>query len=222
MIDTKRGRVLANELGKAPPIINVQDNGYVVRTQVAGTLKNVFMHLLRNSVDHGLETPEERLAQKKSAAGTIYLEMDVKDNMLRIKLSDDGRGLALARIRKIALEKGLINADKPLDDDNAASLILRPGFTTAQSVTEVSGRGVGMDAVLNFVKHEGGKIEIGFTDDKVGAEFRQFETVVYLPKVLSENVEGFHFHPLRRSDDILMEMGVDTSMETKITNSIAS
>lgn len=197
---------LANELGKVPPIINVQDNGYVVRTQVGGTLKNVFMHLLRNSLDHGLESPEERLEQNKPSAGTILLQIDVRDNMLQIKLSDDGRGLALARIRKTAIEKGLINSDEQLDDDEIANLIFRPAFSTAEKVTEVSGRGVGMDAVQNFLKCENGKIEICFSDDKTGADFRQFETVVYLPQAVSENVDGFDFHSQGGTEDTLVDI----------------
>ncbi len=200
---------LAQELGKVPPIINVQDNGYVIRTQVGGTLKNVFMHLLRNSMDHGLESPEERLEQNKPTAGTILLQMDVRDGKLQIKLGDDGRGLALARIRKTAIEKGLINSDEQLDDDEIANMIFRPGFSTAEKVTEVSGRGVGMDAVQNFVKSENGKIEINFNDDKVGADFRKFETIVYLPEALSENIEGFDFHPQGGTEETLVDIKFD-------------
>lgn len=200
---------LAKELGKVPPIINIQDNGYVIRSQVGGTLKNIFMHLLRNSMDHGLESPEERLEQNKPTAGTILLYMDAQDGKLRIKLSDDGRGLALARIRKTALEKGLINSDEQLDDHEIADLIFRPGFSTAERVTEVSGRGVGMDAVQNFVKGENGRIEINFNDDKVGADFRQFETIVYLPEAISENVEGFDFHPQGGNEETLVDIKFD-------------
>lgn len=200
---------LAKELGKVPPIINVQDNGYVVRTQIGGTLKNVFMHLLRNSMDHGLETPEERLEQNKPTAGMIQLQMDVRDDMLQIKLSDDGRGLALSGIRKMAIEKGLINSDEKLSDEEIAELIFRPGFSTAQKVTEVSGRGVGMDAVQNFVKRENGKINISFSDDKVGADFRQFETIVSLPAAVAESVEGFDFHPHGGTAETLVEIGFD-------------
>jgi two-component system chemotaxis sensor kinase CheA len=207
---------LAKELGKVPPIIDVQDNGYVVRTQVGGTLKNVFMHLLRNSMDHGLESPEERLEQNKPTAGTILLQVDVQDGMLQIKLSDDGRGLALARIRKIAIEKGLINSDEQLSDDEIADLIFRPGFSTAEKVTDVSGRGVGMDAVQNFVKRENGMIKLRFSDNKIGADFRQFETVVYLPGIYSENVDEFDFNrQAGGAGETLVEMGFGERNETK-------
>lgn len=184
---------LAKELHKVPPIIDIQDNGYVVRTQASGMIKNVFMHLIRNSIDHGLESPEERSALSKPVAGTIRLQLAVQDAMLQIKLADDGRGLALARIRKLAIEKGLINAEDQLSDEEIAMQIFRPGFSTAEKITEVSGRGVGMDAVQDFVKRENGKIEIRFTDDSVGADFRQFETVVCLPESFTENTSGFDF-----------------------------
>lgn len=180
---------LAMELGKVPPIIEIEDNGYVVHNQASGMLKNVFMHLIRNSIDHGLETPEERLAQAKPAAGTIRLQMAVVGGMQQIKLSDDGRGLALARIRKMAIERELIGVGDPLSDEDIANQIFRPGFSTAEKVTEVSGRGVGMDAVLNFLKREKGKVEIRFLDQAVGAEFRQFETVVSLPESFFAQVD---------------------------------
>ncbi len=184
---------LAKELHKVPPIINIEDNGYVVRTEASGLIKNVFMHLVRNSIDHGLETPEERLALNKPAAGQIKLKLSVEGGMLQIKLRDDGRGLALARIAKVAAEKELISTQERPSDEEIANLIFRPGFSTAEKTTEVSGRGVGMDAVQDFVKREKGKIEIRFTDDSAGADFRQFETVVCLPESFAENANDFDF-----------------------------
>ncbi|MEI8156662.1 MAG: HAMP domain-containing protein [Burkholderiales bacterium] len=181
---------LAAELGKAAPNIVVEDNGYVVRNQASGLLKNVFMHLMRNSMDHGLEAPDARAALHKPAAGTIRLRMNAGDGMMQIALSDDGRGLALARILRMAEEKGLLAAGAQVSDEEIAHQIFRAGFSTADKVTEVSGRGVGMDAVLDFVKRENGKIEIRFTDSAKGADFRQFETIVYLPDSFTEHVES--------------------------------
>ncbi|HEY8085527.1 MAG TPA: HAMP domain-containing protein, partial [Methylophilaceae bacterium] len=94
---------LANELGKLPPMIEIVDNGYVVVSQSASTLKNVFMHLMRNSIDHGLEIPAWRLEQDKPASGKITLRLEAVGEMLHIGLSDDGRGLAMARIRELAV-----------------------------------------------------------------------------------------------------------------------
>ncbi len=185
---------LARELGKIPPIVDIQENGYVIHSQASGVLKNVFMHLIRNAMDHGLETPEERVAQNKPQAGLISLDMDVQDGMLQIKLSDDGRGLALSRIRKMAIERMLVSQEDTLTDEQIANLIFLPGFTTASSVTEVSGRGVGMDAVKNFIYKENGTINIRFTDRNIGADFRQFEMIVSLPEMLAESIDGVHFH----------------------------
>jgi len=190
---------LANELGKLPPIVEINDNGFVIRNQASGLLKNVFMHLIRNAVDHGIETPEVRISQNKLAAGTIRLHMDVVDNMLRIRLADDGRGLALSHIRKMANIKGLIGADSTVSDEDIARQIFLPGFSTAEKVTEVSGRGVGMDAVQDFLKRENGKIEIRFVDDRVGADFRQFEMIVSLPDSFTAHADLSDFHPVEDS-----------------------
>ena len=172
---------LAKELGKDIPVVSIEDNGYVVHSQASGLLKNVFMHLIRNAMDHGIETPDVRRALGKPEAGTIKLEMGVDSGTLQLALSDDGRGLTLGRIRTMAIDRGLLAADSKPSDEEIAQLIFRAGFSTADKVTEVSGRGVGMDAVVNFVKREQGKIESHFTDDDVGADIRHFKMRVFLP-----------------------------------------
>jgi two-component system chemotaxis sensor kinase CheA len=181
---------LAGELGKPAPAVRIDDNGYRLRAQAGGTLSNVFVHLLRNSIDHGIESAEARSAQGKSAAGTIVIEVGVDSNALQITLSDDGRGLALERIRGIAIERGWIGADEVLSDEAIADFIFRPGFSTAETVTEVSGRGVGMDAVRDFLRRENGSIELRFTDDHKGASFRQFQTIVSLPDSFAVDTLG--------------------------------
>lgn len=183
---------LARELGKEPPIVEIEDNGYVIRNQASSLLKNVFMHLIRNAMDHGLEAPVVRAAQGKLPTGVINLEVQVAARMLQIRLGDDGRGLALARIRQLAVARGLLaNSDQFVASDEAvAALIFQPGFSTAEKVTDISGRGVGMDAVQDFVRREHGKIEIQFIDSAVGADFRQFQTVVYLPEDYAVHVDG--------------------------------
>ncbi len=180
---------LAKELGKDIPVVSIEDNGYVVHSQASGLLKNVFMHLIRNAMDHGIETPDVRRALGKPAAGTIRLEMGVEAGMLQFALSDEGRGLSLGRSRNLAIDRGLLAADSRPSDEEIAQLIFRAGFSTADKVTEVSGRGVGMDAVLNFVKREQGKIEIHFTDDDVGADIRHFKMRVFLPASFAVKVD---------------------------------
>jgi two-component system, chemotaxis family, sensor kinase CheA len=181
---------LAQELGKSTPQVQIDDNGYRLRREAGGALKNVFMHLLRNSVDHGLEAADVRTAQGKPAAGAINIEVGMHETTVQITLSDDGRGLALQRIRGMALEKGWIAADLALSDEELAEMIFRPGFSTADKVTEVSGRGVGMDAVRDFLKREHGSIALRFTDDHKGAGFRQFQTIVSLPASLVVDTAG--------------------------------
>ncbi|WP_175770157.1 MULTISPECIES: MCP four helix bundle domain-containing protein [Burkholderia] len=180
---------LAAELGKPAPVVHIDSHGHRVRGEIAATLKNVFMHLLRNSVDHGIETSDERRAAGKAPAGTIDIAVAVGNGALRFVLGDDGRGLALDRIRAIARERGWIDDDNEtaLSDEAVAELIFRPGFSTASAVTEVSGRGVGMDAVRNFLKRDGGDIALRFTDDCVGAPYRAFQTVVSLPERFAAN-----------------------------------
>ncbi|MBV8658299.1 MAG: HAMP domain-containing protein [Burkholderiales bacterium] len=181
---------LATELGKAAPSVLVQDNGYVIRNQASGLLKNVFMHLIRNAMDHGLEAPGARLEAGKPEQGSINLSVGVHDGQLDITIADDGRGLALGRIRQIAEARGLIEADDVLDDESLAHLIFHPGFSTAEQVTSISGRGVGMDAVKGFVEREGGSIALRFTDDQPGAEFRHFVTLVRLPESYAVSIDA--------------------------------
>jgi two-component system chemotaxis sensor kinase CheA len=187
---------LAEDLGKPAPVVTIDDGGYVVHSHSSGMLKNVFMHLIRNAMDHGLETSEVRMAQGKPAAGAINLDMAVFDGMLRIALHDDGRGLALARIRKTGVEMGLVSPSEELSDEQTARLIMRPGFSTTETVTEISGRGVGMDAVLDFVTRENGAIDIQFEDDNVGADFRSFTVIVSLPQNFAVEIDGDDYAPL--------------------------
>jgi len=172
---------LAKELGKEPPKISIEDHGIVVRTQIVGLLKNVFTHVFRNSMDHGLETADVREAAGKSAVGHIRLNLSIKDGRLQFKLGDDGRGLAVAKIRQKAIDNGLIPADGNTPPEEIAQLIFASGFSTAEKVTEVSGRGVGMDAVKGFLQREGGDVAIHFTDNTV-ADMRPFELVITLPE----------------------------------------
>lgn len=172
---------LARELGKEPPELLVEDAGIFIRNQITDLLRNLFMHLYRNSMDHGIEAAAERMAAGKPAVGTIRLHLDLQDDTLLLRLSDDGRGLALAHIRAKAVARGLIEPSAMIADEDLAKLIFAAGFSTATTVTEVSGRGVGMDAVQNFIKREGGSIRLVLTDDQRGADFRTFETVIALP-----------------------------------------
>jgi len=117
-------------------------------------------HLVRNSADHGLETPEERIAQGKSARGTIRLHAYHDGGNICIAVEDDGRGLNREKITKKAIEKGIIADVNNLSDEDVYQLIFRPGFSTADQVTDVSGRGVGMDVVKRNIEGLGGSVSI--------------------------------------------------------------
>lgn len=181
---------LAKELGKEPPIVVIDDDHFVVRNQVSDLLKNVFMHLLRNSMDHGIETAQQRVAQGKLPAGRIQLTLSSTNGRLWLKLRDDGKGLDLGAIRRKALAMGLIKEDQPTQPEHLAQLILASGFSTATVVTEISGRGVGMDAVKGFIEREGGTIELVFVGEDKGTELRTFETVIGLPEKFAVHLDA--------------------------------
>ncbi len=172
---------LARELGKAAPQLRVSDHGILLQNQITASLRNVFMHLYRNALDHGIEPSADRLAAGKPAAGTITLDLTRVGDRLLMRLQDDGKGLGLARIRRKAIDKGLLDERAAVSDETVAQFIFAAGFSTASAVTEVSGRGVGMDAVQDFVRREGGEIRLEFTDRNEGADFRAFATVISLP-----------------------------------------
>ncbi len=122
-----------------------------------------FEHMLRNSVAHGIETPQEREAAGKPAAGTITISLHQEGNDVSVVFSDNGAGLNLPRIREKALAQGLVAPGQPLSDADAANMIFMPGFSTAASVTELAGRGIGMDVVRSEVQALGGRIETATT-----------------------------------------------------------
>ena len=124
-----------------------------------------FEHLLRNAVAHGIEMPGVRAAAGKPAAGSITIELRHAGNDVSVEFRDDGAGLDLDGIRRKAEERGLTGTDQPLGDKEAAQLIFVPGFSTASLVTELSGRGIGMDVVRSEVDSLGGRIE---TDSRPG------------------------------------------------------
>ncbi len=172
---------LAKELSKEPPKVSIDDHNIVIRTQIADLMKNVFMHLYRNSIDHGIESPEKRLAKGKPAAGHINLDVSLADGRVVLKLGDDGAGLAVNLIRQRAIEKGLLAADQQLSPEEIAQFIFAPGFSTAAVVTELSGRGVGMDAVKSFVEREEGTIKLVFRSSDTDSSYRAFDTVISMP-----------------------------------------
>lgn len=130
-----------------------------------------FEHLLRNCVDHGIEMPAQRGAAGKDSTGAISVQVQQEGNDVAVTIQDDGAGLPIARIRDKALALGLIAADDTVDAARAAQLVFMPGFSTAEQLTGVSGRGIGMDVVRSEVQALGGRIETSSAEGE-GTAFR--------------------------------------------------
>ena len=152
-------RDLAKKTGKEMELVLKGEDTELDKT-VVEVIGDPLMHLIRNSVDHGIESPEGRRASGKSELGTITLDAYHEGNHIAIVISDDGAGLDLAKIRSIAVSKGLVGEREELSDSDISNLIFLPGFSTAEKVTDISGRGVGMDVVKKALNNLGGMVDI--------------------------------------------------------------
>jgi two-component system chemotaxis sensor kinase CheA len=152
-------RDLSTRLGKQ---IRLQLSGEQTELDktVLEKIGDPLVHLVRNSIDHGIETPAERLAAGKPLEGVIHLNAFHKGGAINIVISDDGRGLHRDQLLERARARGLVDADEVLSDAEVQDLIFAPGFSTAAQATELSGRGVGMDVVRRNIKELGGSVEL--------------------------------------------------------------
>lgn len=171
-------RQTARELGKQVELQITGTDVGVDRT-VLERMMGPFEHMIRNAIDHGLETAAERQRAGKGAVGNIVIDTRQEGTDILIRFSDDGRGLDIAAIRRRAVERGLMAEDTALADEELVQFILLSGFSTAREVTHLSGRGVGMDVVENEVKQLGGSISVNTTPGK-GTTF-----TIRLPVTLS-------------------------------------
>ena len=127
---------------------------------VVEDLLDPIMHCVRNSVDHGIETPEVRKAAGKPETGTVLLKASNEGNLIVIEVKDDGAGIDVEKVRKKAIDNGLIHPDKVITDQDAYQLIMQPGFSTADKISNISGRGVGLDVVKTMINNIKGSISI--------------------------------------------------------------
>ncbi len=158
-------REVAEMTGKRVRLVTAGEDTEVDKT-VVERLAEPITHMLRNAIDHGLESPEEREAAGKPAEGTVRLAALHRSGRIVIEISDDGKGINRPRVRGIAVDRGLIAEDAVLTDDEVDNLIFLPGFSTAETVTDVSGRGVGMDVVRRSIQALGGRISISSNPGK--------------------------------------------------------
>ena len=155
-------RDLSSKLGKQARLVMSGENTEVDKT-VIEQLSDPLTHLIRNALDHGLETPEERMAVGKSTEGTIHLAAEHRSGRIIIEISDDGRGIDRKRVLEKAIDKGLVERGQQLTDEQVDMLIFAPGFSTASEVSDVSGRGVGMDVVRKNIQDVGGRVVVQST-----------------------------------------------------------
>ncbi len=152
-------RDISNTLGKNINLVMSGEHTEVDKT-VLEKLSDPLVHLVRNSLDHGIEKPDVRIANGKSDTGTLHLSAAHEGGNVVIQVEDDGAGLNRERILQKAIEKNLISAGENLSDDRIDNLIFHPGFSTAEVVSDVSGRGVGMDVVRRNILDLGGSIRV--------------------------------------------------------------
>jgi two-component system chemotaxis sensor kinase CheA len=158
---TRLVRDTSTGLGKQVNLI-MDGSGIELDRTVLDAITDPLLHILRNCVDHGIETPQERESNEKSPTGTIKLTAYGVGDQVAIKIEDDGRGINIDRLKAKAVEKKLITQDEAdmMSIDEAISLLGTPGLSTAKEVTDVSGRGVGMDVVITQVEAVGGNVKI--------------------------------------------------------------
>src|SRR5712664_2942401 len=171
-------RQSAKEVGKRANL-DIKGTQVELDRSVLERITGPFEHLLRNAVTHGIESPDKRRAASKPEIGEIRLELKQEGNEVQLSLSDDGAGLDIDRIREKAIEKGLMGADTTLTEAEIADFIFHAGFSTADEVSQLAGRGVGMDVVRSEVAALGGRVEMRFTRGQ-GTRF-----TIYLPLTLA-------------------------------------
>ncbi len=154
-------RDVSHELGKRVQLVMEGNETELDRT-IIEAIKDPLTHIVRNAIDHGIETPELRRADGKPDEGMLILRAFHEGGQVNIEIMDDGRGINVARVKQKAVEKGLVQPDHAarMGDREAFNLIFLPGFSTAEKITNVSGRGVGMDVVKTNIEKIGGSVDV--------------------------------------------------------------
>ena len=171
-------RDLARQQGKEIELILEGDNTRVDKA-IIDEIGEPLVHLIRNSVDHGIETPATRVARGKTPTGTILLSATQESSHVVITIMDDGAGIDAGTVRRKAVERGLLKGDENLNDRETVQLIFAQGFSTSDAITDVSGRGVGLDVVLKSIERLSGLVEVE-TVPGVGTKF-----IIQLPLTLA-------------------------------------
>ncbi|MGD8568721.1 MAG: Hpt domain-containing protein [Gammaproteobacteria bacterium] len=196
-------RQTCQETGKEAELqINGAD-GEMDRTQL-NRIVPALEHILRNAIDHGLESPAQRKKAKKPETGTIAIDFSREGSEVVLKISDDGAGINVEAIRKKAVERGIIEKNSKVEDDEVLDFILQSGFSTAEQITQISGRGVGMDVVHTEIKQLNGSLHIG-TEQGKGSTFTvRLPLTVLINQALMVNVdEAVYAIPLSNIEHVI-------------------
>lgn len=174
---------MASKLGKPEPMIRLAGDNCRFKRSWAGVLSGSLIHLLRNAIDHGIESPEARVAAGKPLAGVIVIEaLFLPDrDLLQIDVLDDGMGLDLRGIYERAQGMHLIESGQQLSDEETAGFIFHSGFSTRATASEISGRGIGMDAVRSTILQAGGELHIIWQTERNAAGYRPCRWRIHLP-----------------------------------------
>ncbi len=152
-------RELAAKTGKKIRLETIGENTEIDKT-IIEQLSDPLTHMIRNSADHGIESPDKRIAAGKSESGAIRLSAEQAGGNILIAVEDDGGGINRERVLQVARDRGVIGPEQQLSDEQIDQLIFAPGFSTAEAVSDISGRGVGMDVVLSNIKKIGGSVHV--------------------------------------------------------------
>ena len=184
-------RELAGKLGKQI-VVELEGESTELDKVLVERLEDPLLHLVRNAADHGIEPPAERLAAGKPVSGRIVLSAGQRGGQIVVSIRDDGRGLDAEKLKRKAVEKGLLSADEAdaLDTEQAHQLIFKAGFSTAQQVSDVSGRGVGMDVVREAIARLKGEIQIDSQPGQGTLLSLSLPLTLAITQVLSARVGG--------------------------------
>lgn len=173
---------IAAQLDKSTPVVKIVAPNIFIKDSAQELMRNVFSHILRNCIDHGLESPIERASAGKSESGLVLIGATVNQQMLTISVQDDGRGLNIPGLFNKGVQLGKWNANNKPDVSDIAQLIFYSGASTKEAVTDISGRGVGLDAVKQFLEEQGGGVSLQLHAEQSATQgFIPLELIVTLP-----------------------------------------
>ena len=208
-------RDLSSELGKQV-MIDLEGGGVELDREMIESARDPLTHIIRNAIDHGIEPPSERLAAGKREIGMITVSARRTGNRITIAVSDDGRGIALARLREKAVASGVVGAAEAvgMSDEQALDLIFAPGLSTADKVSQVSGRGVGMDVVRANIEKIGGTVAVSSAEGEGTIVFLHLPLTLSIVEGLTVEV-GRHTLGLPRSYIVEIARSVSRAIEVE-------